>query len=91
MAIDDLDIVRVALPELETYPPGPDHGHRPLTLPAALELVDCHALERTMILRHLGHVQRQEQVDGAVDIQPAELVRPLAFLGLAARIPSSRN
>ena len=84
VVIDDFDIVRIALPELETYPPRPVYGHRPLTLPVALELVDSHALERTKIPKHLGDVQRQEQVDSAVDLQPAELVRPLAFPDLAA-------
>ena len=85
MIIDNLDIVGIALAELETDPPQPVYGHGPLSFAVAFELVKPHALEWAQIVERLGDIQRQEQIDGGFSIMFAKLLRPAAFPDLAAR------
>src|SRR5262245_37287890 len=73
--VHDLDLVRVALAELEADPPRSVHGHRPLTPALTLELVQPNAPERAEIRESLGDIEREQQIDGSLAIQPAEPVR----------------
>ena len=81
--IDDLNLVGVALPEREANPPTLVHGHCPLILAAAFELVQADALQRADILQRLRNVQGQQQIRRLVEIEPAIPVRPLALPDLA--------
>jgi hypothetical protein len=75
MVINDFHFVGVAFAEFEANSPTSVHGHRPLMLAVALELVKPHALERTQVLQSCRDVQSQEQVYRRVEIQAFELVR----------------
>ena len=78
MVVDDLHVMGVTPAELETYPPGAVHGHRPLIPACSLELVESDTLERTQVAQGLSDVQREQKVDSAVEVQTPESVRSLA-------------
>ena len=71
--IDDLDIVGVALTELKADAPSRVHGHGPLLFTRTLELVEAHALERAEISQCARYVEREEQVNGGIEIKAAKL------------------
>ena len=85
MIIDDFDTVDIAFAELETDPPRTVYGHGPLSFAVAFELVKPHTFEWAQIVERLGDIQRQELIDGSVDIQSAKLFRPAAFPDFTAR------
>ncbi len=85
MVIDDLDVEGVALVERQAAAPARVHGHRPLPLPVAFQLVQADAPERAAIVQRLGNVQGEQQIDGMVEIEAAQLVRLLALPDLARR------
>src|SRR4051812_17649800 len=59
MIIHDLDIVGVALAELEANAPSGIYGHRPLLPAFALELVESHAFQRAEVLQCLRNIERE--------------------------------
>src|SRR5690348_7222057 len=85
VVIDNFDVVCVALAKLETDAPALVHGHRPLIFSTAFELVETNAPQRAQIAQRLRRVQRQQQIDGRLEVQPAKLVRSLAVPDLAGR------
>src|SRR5258708_22887616 len=57
MIIDDLDVVRVALPELEHKTPGPIYRHRPLAPATSLEFVQAYRRERWNLVQRMHRIQ----------------------------------
>ena len=49
MIIDKLDVMGIALTEFEADTPSLIHGHGPLSLAAALELMQANAAERAEV------------------------------------------
>jgi hypothetical protein len=74
MVIDNLDIERVAIAELEANTPAGVDRHRPLPFACALQFMQPNAPQRAQILKRLGNIQSQEQIDGHLDIEPAKLI-----------------
>ena len=83
MIVRDLDLVGVTFSKLKANTPTRVHAHCPLISAFAFQLVQADALEWTEIAEGLGDVQRQQQIDRRLKVEPAKLVRPIAFPNLA--------
>jgi hypothetical protein len=77
--VDDLHVVGVAFPELETNTPTLVDRHRPLSFAVAFELVQPDAPQGAEIAERLGDVQSKQQFDRSIEIEPAKLVRTVAI------------
>jgi hypothetical protein len=75
VVIDNLDIERIPFAELKADTPAVIDRHGPLLLPCSLQLMQSDASQRTKVLKALGDVQRQQQINRSIDTEPAELVR----------------
>src|SRR5712691_10879289 len=84
MVVNDLDIVRIALPERKADAPACIHRHRPLPRTVSLELVKPNTLERTEVLQTLCDIQGRQQVHCRGEIQAAKLVGRFAVPDSAA-------
>ena len=84
MIVDDLDVLRIAFPELEADPPALVHRHRPLTFSSTFEFVQADTLQWTQILKCVRDVQRQQQLNGSVVIESTELVWVFTFPDFSA-------
>ena len=62
MVVNDLDIVRIALPERKANAPAGVHGHRPLAGSVPFEFMQPNAFEWAQILQPRGNVQGRQQV-----------------------------
>lgn len=85
MIIDDFDLERVAIAELEANSPGTIRGHRPLALPIASELVQADTLQGAQVLQRRGGIQRRQELACRVDIKAPVLCRLAVFRKAASR------
>ena len=79
--INDLDIVRIALPEGETDTPARVHRHRPLSCSVPFEFVKPNALEGTEVL------QKSWRRSG-LTAGPLPRRNPSREIGLVFRLPT---
>ena len=72
MVVDDLDVVRISLPKRKADAPACVHGHRPLALTIASELVQTYALQGAEVPKRCGDIQREQQIDRRIYVKRSE-------------------
>jgi hypothetical protein len=71
VVIDNLDVVRVSVPEPKANAPRPIDPNTPLALSIALQRMQANALERADVIESPSGIQDREKVHSRFDIKPS--------------------
>jgi len=85
VTVDDFDVVCIALAEFKADAPARVHSHGPLLPTVAFELVKADAPQRAELRQRTRNVEREQQVNGGIEVEPTKLVRPFAFPDFSGR------
>jgi hypothetical protein len=71
--IDYFNSMGITVTKLETDAPTRIHRHGPLVSAIALQLVQADAFQRTQVIQALRHIERRQQIQRRIHIEPAKM------------------